>query len=97
MSTYGNSKTVQKFGKTLHNSVPIAYRYNAEYAVKSSSSLIIVCAQIKMSTYGNSKTVQKFGKKFLVAYSLSKIGGIPPIEPPNNLFISNGIYTRLVH
>ncbi len=31
ISTDGNSKTVQKFGKTFHNSVPIAYRYNAEY------------------------------------------------------------------
>ncbi len=50
--------------KNLNNSVPIADRYNAEYAVKSSSSLVIVCAQIKMSTYGNSKTVCGKGDAF---------------------------------
>ncbi len=50
MSTDGNSKTVQKLGKNLNNSVPIAYRYNVEYVVKSVSTLVIVCAQIKMST-----------------------------------------------
>ncbi len=69
MFTDANSKTVQKFGKTLQNSVPIAYQYNVEYNVKSGSTSVIVCVWTKMSTTdGNSKTVQKFGKTLQNSY-----------------------------
>ncbi len=63
MSCKLGSKTVQKVEKTVHNSVPIVYQHNVEYAVKSGSTSVIVCIWTKMSaTDGNSKTVQKFGK-----------------------------------
>ncbi len=50
ISTDGNSKTVQKFGKTLLNIVPIVYQYNVEYAVKS-GSILMFCARMVQNVH----------------------------------------------